>query len=43
MSTYVGKIDGTDLVMTQVINEPFLHSADEEIGNRSKVHLSALG
>lgn len=43
LSTYVGKIDDTDLVMTHVIHEPFLHVADEEIGNRSKVHLSDLG
>lgn len=43
MSTYLGKMDETDLVMTQVLHAPFLHSADEEIGNRSKVHLSALG
>ncbi|MCM3742464.1 IclR family transcriptional regulator C-terminal domain-containing protein [Oceanobacillus luteolus] len=43
MSTYLGKLDGTDLVMMQVLHEPFLDSADEEVGNRSKVHLSALG
>lgn len=43
MSTYLGKVDDTDLVMTQVIHEPFQHTAEEEIGNRSKVHLSALG
>lgn len=43
MSTYVGKIDDTDLVMTQVLHKPFLNAADEEIRNRSKVHLSALG
>jgi IclR family KDG regulon transcriptional repressor len=43
MSTYVGKMDGTDLVMTQVLHEPFLHTSDDEVGNRSKVHLSALG
>ncbi|MED4018171.1 IclR family transcriptional regulator [Sutcliffiella cohnii] len=43
MSTYLGKVDGTDLVMTQVIHSPFLNSADEEIGNRSKLHQSALG
>ncbi|MFJ5717427.1 IclR family transcriptional regulator [Neobacillus sp. NPDC093127] len=43
MSTYLGKVDGTDLVMTQVLHAPFKKSADEEIGNRSKLHQSALG
>ena len=43
MSTYLGKVDGTDLVMTQVLHAPFEHSADEEMGNRSKLHQSALG
>jgi len=43
MSTYLGKVDGTDLVMTQVLRAPFQKSADEEIGNRSKLHQSALG
>ncbi|MHA6252822.1 IclR family transcriptional regulator domain-containing protein [Oceanobacillus sp. CAU 1775] len=43
MSTYLGKIDDTDLVMTQVLHAPFKESAKDEIGNRSKVHLSALG
>lgn len=43
MSTYIGKVDHTDLVMTQVLHAPFEQSADEEIGNRSKLHLSALG
>lgn len=43
MSTYLGKMDGTDLIMTQVINKPFLHPADKEIGNRSRIYLSALG
>ena len=43
MSTYLGKQDDTDLVMTQVIHEPFRESCDEEIGNRSRLHLSALG
>ena len=42
-STYIGKVDGTDLVMTQVLHAPFQESADEEIGNRSKLHQSALG
>ena len=43
MSTYIGKVDGTDLVMTQVLHAPFQESAHEEIGNRSKLHQSALG
>ncbi|WP_339229267.1 IclR family transcriptional regulator [Oceanobacillus sp. FSL K6-2867] len=43
MSTYLGKADGTDLVMTQVLHTPFLQSAEEEMGNRSKLHQSALG
>lgn len=43
MSTYIGKVDGTDLVMTQVLHSPYESSADEEIGNRSKLHQSALG
>ncbi|WP_087974691.1 helix-turn-helix domain-containing protein [Oceanobacillus rekensis] len=42
MSTYLGKVDGTDLVMTQVLHAPFHQAADEEIGNRSRLHLSAL-
>ena len=29
--------------MTQVLHAPFQKSADEEIGNRSKLHQSALG
>ncbi len=43
MSTYLGKMDGTDLVMTQVLHAPFQKTANEEIGNRSKLHQSALG
>ncbi|MFJ8065466.1 IclR family transcriptional regulator [Psychrobacillus sp. NPDC096426] len=43
MSTYIGKVDGTDLVMTQILHAPFQKSADTEIGNRSKLHQSALG
>lgn len=43
MSTYLGKVDGTDLVMTQVIHAPFLNSENKEMRNRSKLHLSALG
>jgi len=43
MSTYLGKVDSTDLVMTQVLHTPFQQSAEEEMGNRSKLHQSALG
>jgi DNA-binding IclR family transcriptional regulator len=43
MSTYIGKVNGTDLVMTQVLHAPFHEPTDEEIGNRSKLHQSALG
>lgn len=43
MSTYIGKVNGTDLVMTQVLHAPFQESAEQEIGNRSKLHQSALG
>lgn len=43
MSTYLGKADQTDLVMTQVLHAPFEKTADVEIGNRSRLHLSALG
>ncbi|MFZ0445683.1 MAG: IclR family transcriptional regulator C-terminal domain-containing protein [Bacillus sp. (in: firmicutes)] len=43
MSTYIGKVDGTDLVMTQVLHAPFQKTAHEEMGNRSKLHQSALG
>ncbi len=43
MSTYLGKVDGTDLVMTQVLHTPFQHTADEEVGNRTKLHQTALG
>lgn len=43
MSTYLGKMDGTDLVMTQVLHAPFIHSAEDEVGNRSRLHQSALG
>jgi len=43
MSTYVGKVDGNNLVMTQALHAPFQHSADDEIGNRSKLHQSAIG
>ncbi|WP_017815145.1 IclR family transcriptional regulator [Paenibacillus shenyangensis] len=42
-STYIGKMDRTELVMTQVLHEPFYESSSEEIGNRSKLHQSALG
>lgn len=43
MSIYLGKMDGTDLVMTQVLHEPYHLVSTDEIGNRVKLHLSALG
>lgn len=43
MGTYLGKVDGTDLVMTQVLHAPFKNTADDEIGNRTKLHQTALG
>lgn len=43
MSTYLGKMDDTDLVIAQALHDPFKGSTDEEIGNRSKIHQSALG
>lgn len=43
MSTYLGRADHTDLVMAQVLHDPFQYSADEELGNRSHLHQSALG
>lgn len=43
MSIYLGKMDGTDLVMTQVLHEPYDFCVQDEIGNRVKLHLSALG
>lgn len=43
MSIYLGKMDGTDLVMTQVLHEPYQLTAEDEVGNRVKLHLSALG
>ena len=42
-SLYIGKMDGTNLVMVQVLQAPFTVPAREEIGNRSLVHQSALG
>ena len=29
--------------MTQILHAPFVESAEKEIGNRSKIHQSALG
>ncbi|UHA72457.1 IclR family transcriptional regulator [Paenibacillus sp. 481] len=42
-SVYIGKMDETNLVMTQVLHAPFTVPAQEEIGNRSRLHQSALG
>lgn len=43
MSTYLGKVDGTSLVMSQVLHAPFESKADDEIGNRTELHQTALG
>lgn len=43
MSTYLGKLDETDLVMQQVLHAPYTKPSGDEMGNRSKVHLTALG
>ena len=42
-NVYIGTLDGTDLVMRQMIKPPFKEPFHEEIGNRSSAHLSALG
>ena len=43
MSTYLGKVDGTSLVMSQVLHAPFERKAEDEIGNRTELHQTALG
>jgi IclR family KDG regulon transcriptional repressor len=42
-SVYIGTLDGTDLVVRQMINPPFKEPFNQEIGNRSPSHHSALG
>jgi IclR family KDG regulon transcriptional repressor len=42
-SVYIGTLDGTDLVVQQMIKPPFKEPFHQEIGNRSPVHHSALG
>ncbi|WP_305927741.1 IclR family transcriptional regulator [Bacillus mycoides] len=40
---YIGILDGTDMVMNQIIKSPFTEPFNQEIGNRSLAHHSALG
>lgn len=41
MQTYLGEMDGIDLITTRILYEPFKHLTDKE--NRVKLHQSALG
>jgi IclR family KDG regulon transcriptional repressor len=40
---YIGVLEGTDLVMKQMIKPPFKEPHQPEIGDRSLSHISALG
>ncbi|MCG7343825.1 IclR family transcriptional regulator [Sporosarcina sp. ACRSL] len=40
---YIGVLEGTDVVMKQMIKPPFTEPHHPEIGDRSPSHLSALG
>ncbi|MDW0118310.1 IclR family transcriptional regulator [Sporosarcina thermotolerans] len=40
---YIGVLEGTDVVMKQMIKPPFTEPYHPEIGNRSPSHISALG
>ena len=40
---YIGVLEGTDVVMKQMIKPPFKEPHQPEIGNRSPSHISALG
>ena len=42
-NVYLGTLDGTELVMRQMIKAPYNEPFYQEIGNRSSAHLSALG
>ncbi|WEK54159.1 MAG: IclR family transcriptional regulator C-terminal domain-containing protein [Candidatus Cohnella colombiensis] len=42
-SVYIGTLEGTELVMQQMIRTPFEEPYRQEIVNRSSAHLSALG
>ncbi|MBZ5752741.1 IclR family transcriptional regulator [Metabacillus rhizolycopersici] len=42
-NVYIGTLDGTKLVMQQMIKPPFKEPFHEEIGNRSPAHQSAIG
>ncbi|WP_033543649.1 IclR family transcriptional regulator [Planococcus sp. CAU13] len=43
MNTYFGDIEGTDVIYTRIPNEQPKMGIDKKIGNRVKVHQSALG
>ena len=40
---YIGVLEGTDVVMKQMIKPPFKEPYQPEIGDRSPAHISALG
>ena len=40
---YIGVLEGTDVVMKQMIKPPFKEPHQPEIGDRSPSHISALG
>lgn len=40
---YIGVLEGTDVVMEQMIKPPFIEPHQPEIGDRSPSHISALG
>ncbi|MFJ5769352.1 IclR family transcriptional regulator [Psychrobacillus sp. NPDC093180] len=40
---YIGELEGTDVVMRQMIKPPFREPHHSEIGDRSPSHISALG
>ncbi|OZU90630.1 hypothetical protein CIL03_05695 [Virgibacillus indicus] len=42
-NVYIGTLEGADLVMRQIIKPPFNEPFNEEIGDRSMAHYSALG
>ncbi|WP_232697100.1 IclR family transcriptional regulator [Brevibacillus daliensis] len=42
-NVYIGTLDGTDLVMKQIIRPPFKEPFHQGIGNRSPSHHNALG
>jgi IclR family transcriptional regulator, KDG regulon repressor len=42
-NVYIGVLDGTDLVMKQIIKPPFKEPFNQEIGARTSPHYSAIG